>query len=136
MSNRGGGAEFPAYRCEPWRNTYAIDGRLVEQRYREFMTEAIPEILGRAGVAIDQIDRFYLHPANRRLVEEIMKAINLPIHRVPINVDVIGNVSAAATPFLLCNDIKQGKVSLGSGKLAVFAALCAGVHAGAHVIRL
>ncbi|MEK7618895.1 MAG: 3-oxoacyl-[acyl-carrier-protein] synthase III C-terminal domain-containing protein [Patescibacteria group bacterium] len=50
--------------------------------------------------------------------------------------DVIGNVSAAATPYLLDTDLEQGKVELGSGKLAIFAALGAGVHAGGHLIRL
>lgn len=136
VRNRGGGAKYPANRCEPWRNTYYIEGRLVEQRYKEFMRSVIPELLQLGGVEMTDIERFYLHPANRRLVEEVMTEINLPIHLAPINVDVIGNVSAAATPYLLDVDLEQGKIALGSGKLAVFAALGAGVHAGGHLIRL
>lgn len=136
VRNRGGGAKYPSYRCEVWRNTFLIEGRLVEQKYREFMTEMIPRLLSEARLTIKDVTRFYLHPANRKLVEDVIGGLGIPVHHVPINVDVIGNVSAAATPYLLSADLSEGKVKLGNGTIALFAALGAGVHAGAHLIRL
>ncbi|GEM_PF-5309255 len=136
VRNRGGGAKYPADRCEDWRNTYLIDGRLVEQKYREFMTTMIPRLLSEANLKIEDISRYYLHPANRKLVEDVIGGLGIPVNRVPINVDVIGNVSAAATPYLLSVDLGEKKIKLGNGSIALFAALGAGVHAGAHLIRL
>jgi 3-oxoacyl-[acyl-carrier-protein] synthase III len=47
-----------------------------------------------------------------------------------------GNTSAASTLILFSEDLEQGVVKLGSGELVLFAAVGAGVHYGAHVVRL
>ena len=37
---------------------------------------------------------------------------------------------------LLAEDLENGTVALGSGQLVLFAAIGAGVHYGAHLVRL
>jgi len=47
-----------------------------------------------------------------------------------------GNISATGTLVLLAEDLESGAVKLGSGQLVLFAAIGAGVHDDAHLVRL
>jgi 3-oxoacyl-[acyl-carrier-protein] synthase III len=82
------------------------------------------------------IDRYYLHQANMRLVEGFAKYAKLPLGRVPMHMDRYGNTSAAGTLILFAEDLAAGNIALGSGQLVLFAAIGAGAHYGAHLIRL
>lgn len=148
MRREGGGGLKPPHspRTRKVDHAFIIDGSLVATEFPVFMGMALKGVLGRAmqgefkGHDLDGlralIDRYYLHQANMRLVEGFAKAAGLPMDRVPLHMDRYGNTSAAGTLILFSEDIADGNVSLGGGQLVLFAAIGAGAHYGAHLIRL
>lgn len=136
VSHPGGGAHRPAFRSEPWEHTYFVHGPLVVRSYPPFMREAFSALRGMRHFTTSDVWRWYLHPANKVLVERVIGSESLPADRVPIHVETYGNLSAAATPVMLAEDLGAARAVLGSGQLVIFAAIGAGVHYGAHLVRL
>lgn len=52
----------------------------------------------RNGIAKDEIDVLIPHQANLRLLEAAAEKLGLPMHRVVVNVDRLGNTSSASIP--------------------------------------
>ncbi len=132
-----GGGMFPA---NPGRRdsdpAFYVDGRLVAECFAPFLSEAIEGALARAGLTIDQIDRFYLHQANKRVLEQFIKEKGIPRDRVGMHMERYGNITTAGTLVLLAEELRDGIVALGSGQLILMAAIGAGSQCAAHVIRL
>ncbi len=82
-----------------------------------------------------EVKRYYLHQANKRLVEGFAQAAGLPQERLAMHMAHYGNTSAAGPLILLAEDLADGVVQLGSGELVLFAAIGAGVHCGAQLVR-
>ncbi len=138
MRREGGGGLKPSHspRTRKVDHAFIIDGGLVAQEFPVFMGRAIKGVLAGHAALVSQIERYYLHQANMRLVEGFARAAGLPMDRVPLHMDRYGNTSAAGTLILFAEDIADGNVSIGSGQLVLFAAIGAGAHYGAHLIRL
>jgi 3-oxoacyl-[acyl-carrier-protein] synthase III len=135
---RGGGAMRPAY---PGRSTLAhhafiVNGTLVAERFPEYMQRGIEEVTKPFPHLVPDIARYYLHQANKRLVEGFAHEAKLPAERLAMHMERYGNTSAAATLILLAEDLAGGVVSLGRGDVVLFAAIGAGVHWGAQLVRL
>jgi 3-oxoacyl-[acyl-carrier-protein] synthase III len=135
---RGGGALHPplpgrACRCH---HAYVVDGKLVAERFPGYMQRCIDEALRPHPSLRREVKRYYLHQANKRLVEGFAQAAGLPRERLAMHMDRYGNTSAAGTLILLAEDLADGVVQLGSGDLVLFAAIGAGVHYGAQLVRL
>lgn len=82
----------------------------------------------RSNFSSDLIQRWYLHQANAIQIKRASLAMGVVESRVPINMDRLGNTSAASTLILFDEERRQGKIS--PGKMAVFFWL--GASAGAH----
>lgn len=135
MVRRGGGAlnpPHPGYASVP-ELAYYVNGKQVALEFPVYMKTAIQNVLDGAGLKADQIDRYVLHQANKVIVEKFIADVGLPRDRITINMDKYGNLNAAATPLLLAEDVREGKIVLGSGQKVLFAAIGAGIHCGAHV---
>lgn len=135
---RGGGAMFPPHagRATSAHHSYIVDGPLVARCFPSLMQRCLDEVCAAAGRGKADIDRFYLHQANKRLVEMFAQAAGLPEDKVALHMDRYGNTSAAGTLILFAEDIENGVVQFGSGQTVLFAAIGAGVHYGAHIVRL
>lgn len=113
-----------------------IIGKRVADAYVPVMKKSIDAVLGDAGLEAADLARLYPHQANRRLIEPLREALDLPEERTAINVDRYGNTSGASVLILLAEDLRHGVVSLGSGAPVVLAAVGANLQYGAHLIRL
>ncbi len=135
---RGGGAMRPPHpgRATPADHAYYVNGALVAQCFTPAMENAMQQVLRRAGLALDDISRFYLHQANMRLVVALAQKLKLPPAKVAMHMDRYGNTSAAGTLILLAEDLRNGAVRFGSGETVLFAAIGAGAQCAAHVIKL
>lgn len=135
---KGGGASFPpnAARTTLAHHSYVVNGPLVATAFPPFMKRCIDEVLPDDGRNRASVDRYYLHQANKRLVEAFARSIGLPMDRLAMHMDRYGNVSAAGTLILLAEDVADGTVSLGGGQLVLFAAIGAGSHYAGHLVRL
>ena len=64
----------------------------------------------------DKIDYFLFHQANKQMNEKIRKKLDLPMEKVPYNIQNFGNCSSASIPLLMVSEIseqlKHGEVNL------------------------
>ena len=134
--HRGGGAKLAGTRARVADHAWYVDGREVAVAYPAFMQKAVSECVAQRPDLADSIGRYYLHQASRRTLDSFVARAGLPRDRVPVNVNRYGNTSAASTLLLFSEDLGEGRVKLGSGEIVLFAAVGAGVHYGAHLVRL
>jgi 3-oxoacyl-[acyl-carrier-protein] synthase III len=135
--HRAGGAQIPPSRATRADNAWYVDGPTVARAYPEYMGRAVDALLnGHKAELLPQIERFYLHQANKFVLLKFVAQAGLPAEKVPLNVHRYGNTSAASTLILFAEDLAQGNLRLGSGDLVLFAAVGAGVHYGGQLVRV
>jgi 3-oxoacyl-[acyl-carrier-protein] synthase-3 len=135
--HRGGGAKLPPHtRASVADHAWYVDGREVALAYPFYMQKAVSECLGHRPELAGEISRYYLHQASKPVLMSYVERAGLPKDRVPENVTHYANTSAASTLLLFAEDLGAGRVKLGSGELVLFAAVGAGVHYGAHLVRV
>jgi 3-oxoacyl-(acyl-carrier-protein) synthase III len=134
----GGGALSPAYghRYKAIDHTFIVSGRLVASTYLQTMTRCLNAVTEQAGCSLEEVERFYLHQANERLLLALADRLGLRTEQLASNVASVGNTSSAGMFMLLADDLEQGRVAIGSGAPIVFAAIGAGVHFGAQLVHL
>ncbi len=111
-----------------------MDGRKVFRLAVTRMPEATREVLARCGHSIEDLDLLVMHQANLRINEAAQKALGLPDDKVFNNIDRYGNTTSATLPLAFHEARAAGKAPEGS--LVAFAALGAGLHWGAVLMRV
>lgn len=107
---RGGGAEVPTRVDTLDEHAYVMDARDVAAQFGPALERVLNYFLSRhQSVSLEKIERWYIHQANLRLIERFAKEKNIPMDRVPHNVDYLGNTVSASTLLLLHKDITSGK---------------------------
>ena len=102
-----------------------MDGRAVFRFATEVMPRATTEVLERAGISADDVDRFVYHQANKRIVDYSVKKLGLDPAKCEGNIDHTGNTSAGSVPILLDELVRAGE--LGSGSRVLMAGFGAGL---------
>lgn len=102
-----------------------MDGQSVFKFAVRSVPEIVEELLEKAGIKREEIDYFFLHQANRRIIEAAAKRIRVDISRFPMNLQEYGNTSAASIPILL--DEWNRKGCLKRGNKLIFAGFGAGL---------
>ena len=108
-----------------------MDGPTVYRYAVASMADVTREALGDAGLSVDDIDLYFYHQANARIIDAVGKRLHLPPERV---VNVIGdfaNTSAASLPIALSVARQQGR--LRDGDRVLLSAFGAGMVWGAVV---
>ncbi|MGE5396476.1 MAG: beta-ketoacyl-ACP synthase III [Chitinophagales bacterium] len=103
----------------------------------KFAVKTIVEVcnclLESAHLTWDDVDLFVPHQANIRIIKTAAKRLNLPASKVFINIDRVGNISAASIPIALAQAEEQGRLQPGQLVLAV--GFGAGLTYGGALIR-
>ena len=97
------------------------------------MSESTVEVVGRAGLGLDEIDLFVYHQANARILTAVGEKLGLPMDRVINCIDRFGNTSSATLPIALADARERGMLEPGMNVL--LAAFGAGFTWGAGVIE-
>lgn len=122
------------YVSEPMESEYIkMDGREVFAFAVRQVPSSIQEVLEQTGVAVEDVDLFVLHQANKRIIEGIAKRLSVDLSRFPINLDRVGNMSSAAIPVLL--DELNRKGELKPGMKLVLSGFGAGLTYGACILE-
>lgn len=112
---------------------FQMNGRAV---YR-FATHAVPisiqTALQNAGLTANQVDRFILHQANIRIIQQVARRLVQPMTKFPTNIDQYGNTSAASEPILLDECVRQGLIR--RGDLVVLSGFGGGLTVGTMIIK-
>ena len=85
----------------------------------ERMTDVARKVCDDAGWSTDDVDLVVPHQANLRIIEAVAKRLGVPMARVMVNVDRMGNTSAASIPLALAEAEASGRLHDGDRVLLV-----------------
>jgi 3-oxoacyl-[acyl-carrier-protein] synthase-3 len=85
------------------------------------------------GYAIDEIDLFVPHQANKRILDGIAKRLGIPEDKVMVTLSKHGNTSAASVPLALNQAFEERRIKEGS--LLLMEAMGGGFTWGAALAR-
>ncbi len=110
-----------------------MDGREVWNVAVKRLPDSIALAANRAGLAIGEIDHFFLHQANLNMLTLIMDQLGIPAHRVPITVDKLGNTGSAGMFTALHQAHVAGRLK--PGDHYILSAIGAGFQWGSLCLR-
>lgn len=106
------------------------DGRNVYKHAVTDMLESSKEVIKRNGLTIEDVDWLVPHQANLRIIEAVSSRTGIAPEKVLINIEHVGNTSAASIP--LCLD--ENKDKLKKGDKLILTAFGAGLTWGAMYV--
>jgi len=128
----GMGAMGSVLSCETQGHDHVhMDGREVYKFATRQVPLCIEEALAKANLKAEEIDFFFLHQANLRILETIAKRLGVSMEKVPVNLDRYGNISSATIPVLLDEISRSGIIK--TGQKIVLSGFGAGLTYGACV---
>ena len=132
----GGGSKYPPHSVE------SIEQRLpfIKMRGNETfkvavraLTEISERVMERAGIVSKDLDLFIPHQANDRIIQAVGQRLGLDERQVFVNVDRVGNTSAASIPLALYDARAEGR--LDRGDLVLMTAFGGGLTWGSALMR-
>jgi 3-oxoacyl-[acyl-carrier-protein] synthase-3 len=130
-----GGSAAPGMRGSLAEEEYYIhmSGGEVYQFAVRTMSEDSANAVRKAGLALDDIDLIIPHQANIRIIEAVSRRLDFPMDKFFVNIDRMGNTSAASIPMALCEAVAAGRIRPGAN--VVFVGFGSGLTSGATVVR-
>ncbi|GAA1027336.1 MULTISPECIES: beta-ketoacyl-ACP synthase III [Amycolatopsis] len=130
----GGGAR---QRSEPdapaWSaQHFTMHGKKVFTKAVTRMAEASAQVLRAAGIEPAQVDRIVGHQANIRILHTLASQLDVPAERLAVNIDRVGNTSAASIPLAMAD--AAADESLSSGDRVLVTAFGGGLTWGAGLL--
>ena len=129
-----------SYKQDDIKDKYIkMQGRKVYEFALNHVPAAMRECLDNANVAIEDLKKIFLHQANKKMDEAIVKRFYrlyrkpMPESILPMNIEEFGNSSVATVPTLFDLVIKQNYKghSLNKGDIIMFASVGAGMNINA-----
>jgi 3-oxoacyl-[acyl-carrier-protein] synthase-3 len=109
------------------------DGREVFKRAVAAMADAAARLLDKTGVTPDDVTLLVPHQANARIIRSVAQRLSFPEDRVFLDLQDVGNTSAASVPIALDHAWRAGRIR--PGDLVLTVAFGAGLAWGANLIR-
>jgi 3-oxoacyl-[acyl-carrier-protein] synthase-3 len=91
------------------------------------------EALDANGMKPADVDHVIAHQANLRILDAVMKRLEIPIEKCHVNIDKVGNTSSASVPLTL--DQANRKGALRDGQIVLMMAIGGGLSWGSAVVR-
>jgi 3-oxoacyl-[acyl-carrier-protein] synthase III len=110
-----------------------MDGREVFKHAVINLAAAAAEALAANGLNSAEIDWVVPHQANKRIIEEVGRQLNLPKEKIVLALDRHGNTSAASIPLALAEAANDGRIK--QGHLVLLDAMGGGLTWGSALIR-
>lgn len=111
-----------------------MDGQEVFKFTIRTVPLSIENAIKKAGVTKEDINLFILHQANLRILEAVSKKLDIPMEKLPHNLENTGNTSGGSIPILLDEVIKKGMAK--KGDLILLCGFGAGLTWGSCVLKL
>ena len=105
--------------------TFKIAVRAIEEVSRD--------VIRAAGLQESDIDLFIPHQANVRIIDAVAQRLTIDPAKIYMNIERVGNTSAASIPIALDEAVRGGRVK--PGNLLLFTAFGAGLTWGASAVR-
>jgi 3-oxoacyl-[acyl-carrier-protein] synthase-3 len=121
-----------------------MKGRKVYEFAMKYVPAAMKQCLDKSGVDIYQLKKIFIHQANEKMDEGIIKRLyqlygikNIPENIMPMSIHWLGNSSVATVPTLL-DMVRKNKLpnhKLFPGDIILFASVGAGMNLNAVCYR-
>ena len=108
-------------------------GPEVFRRAVRIVVESATIALRRSGMTIDEVTWFAPHQANVRIIESAAGRLGIPMERTLVNIDHLGNTSAASIPLVLAEAADDGR--LVDGDVVLLSGFGAGLTWGSALLR-
>jgi 3-oxoacyl-[acyl-carrier-protein] synthase-3 len=108
-------------------------GREVFKRAVVEMAGACRQLLEKSGYTSDDVDLLIPHQANSRIMIAVAERMGIRLDRAVVDVETVGNTSAASVPIALHRAWRGGRVH--EGDLVLLTSFGAGLAWGANLIR-
>ena len=86
-----------------------------------------------AGIGAKDVDYVIAHQANLRILDAVMKRLEIPLEKCEVNIDQVGNTSSASVPLTLDQANRAGKLK--DGDLILMMAIGGGMAWGSALMR-
>lgn len=97
------------------------------------ISEAMERVIADAGIDVRDIDWFVPHQANERIIQGVVKKLDLRQDQVISTIAGQGNTSAASIPLAYCAGVDDGRIK--KGDLVLLEAMGGGLTWGAALLR-
>jgi 3-oxoacyl-[acyl-carrier-protein] synthase-3 len=91
------------------------------------------EALSANGLKPADVDHVIAHQANLRILDAVMKRLEIPLSKCHVNIDQVGNTSSASVPLTLDQANREG--ALRDGQIVLMMAIGGGISWGSAVVR-
>lgn len=133
LHEKAGGSVCPAsyYTVDNKWHTIYQEGRTVFKYAVSAMSKLSAEVVDRNGLTGDTIDWLVPHQANLRIIDAVKRRLELADDKVLINIQHVGNTSAASIPLCMWENEKKFK----KGDKIILTAFGAGFTSGSMYMK-
>ena len=110
-----------------------MNGREVYKTAVRVLEQCSREALERNGVRAQDLTHVIAHQANLRILEGVLKRLEIPLEKCHLNIEEVGNTSSASVPVTL--DQANRKGALKDGDLVLMMAIGGGMAWGSALVR-
>lgn len=110
-----------------------MQGNKVFREAVERLSAAMLAVAEQAGISPADIDWFVPHQANERIIQGVVKKLDLKPHQVISTIARHGNTSAASIPLAYCEAANDGRIK--KGDLVMIEGMGGGLTWGAALLR-
>jgi len=138
-----GQSNFPG--SDPRIRYIKMKGRKVYEYAMTHVAAAMKDCLDKAGLSIDDVKKIFIHQANEKMDEAIIRVLfklygkkEIPGDIMPMSIHWLGNSSVATVPTLY-DLVKRSKIeghSINEGDIVLFASVGAGMNINAICYRV
>ncbi|NOX94130.1 MAG: ketoacyl-ACP synthase III [Alphaproteobacteria bacterium] len=97
------------------------------------ISQAMEHVMEEAGISVKDVDWFVPHQANERIIQGVVKKLDLRSEQVISTIAKQGNTSAASIPLAYCAGVADGRIK--QGDLVLLEAMGGGLTWGAALLR-
>ncbi len=117
----GGGSRTPASHDSVDQRLHYMKmaGNNVFKHAVRNMCNAGNEALEKSGLTTDDVDWVVPHQANMRIITAISSRVSIPMDKFVVNLDKLGNTTAATVPLALDEAIRDGRIKSGDKVLMI-----------------
>lgn len=132
---QAGGSRIPPSRqtVEQRQHYMHLHGRDVFRLAVGKLTELIQKLPERAGVALEDIKMVIPHQSNVRIIKSAFERTGLDLAKAYMNIDRVGNTSAASIPLAMTEAVAKGELE--RGDLVLFLAFGGGITWASMLVR-
>ncbi len=131
----GGGSRSPISQkaVDEKMGLITMEGREVFKRATRVMVQCSEDVLSQAEMGIDDVDWLVPHQANLRIIEAVAKKFEVNMDKVIVEIEKMGNCSAATIPICMDRAIRDGRITRGQNILLT--AFGGGITSGSLLLR-